>query len=883
MKTRLATALFLALALPALLTAADPQPPELRLPAVAHPVLMDVELTILPEKETFDGRVGIDLDLSSATSFLWLNARNLEIQSATLKSGGEERPVRVVAGGEDFAGFDFGREVPVGRVHLAITYRGKLDAVETEGLFRQKDGADWYVFSQFESTFARRAFPCFDEPSYRTPWKLTLHVEAHQVAVSNAPSVAERPEANGMKAVDFATTKPIPSYLVALGVGPFTVVDAGTWGPGKTPVRMVVAKGKEGMTGYAAEVTGPLLAALEEYFEIPYPFGKLDNLSIPQTVGFGAMENPGLVTYVERLILADPARQTLERQQAYAETAAHENAHMWFGDYVTMKWWDDIWLNEGFATWMAGKIVAQWKPEWGGEDENAARRSSAMGADSLASSQPVRRPIHNQGDIQSAFDGISYAKGGALLSMFETWMGPERFRKGVQRYMKTHAWGNATSDDFLAALAAEGAPEVAKSFATFLDQPGVPVVSVAVTCDAGKGKVALAQRRYVPLGSPVSQDQTWQVPVTLRYGAAGGNAAGARSETAKVLVDAATKSADLAFCPDWVQANHGGFGYYVSEYSGALLDSLSAAATRLPIPEQMALINDVRFLFSAGDLSPEAALGVLPRFTASTHRLVVESALDLALSLEDNLVSEAVRPNYERYLVRLFGARGAKLGFAKHAGESLDDTLLRPRVIRNLGIAAADPAIRTEARRLTEVWFSDPKAIEPEMLSTVLGIAATAGDVALFDRLEAAALKEQDRRSRGQILGALGQFRDPAAVEKGLQLVLAGKFDIREAGSVAWNLSGDRVSRGLVYDWVKRSFDPLAAAMPEQYAAGLVWTTTGFCDTARRDEIAAFFGPRVQKLSGGQNNLDRVLDIVNICIGRRERQEAGVSAFLKAY
>lgn len=877
MKTRLASVLLLALAAPALLLAADPQPPELRLPEVAHPVMMEVDLTILPEQETFAGKVGIELELHQPTSFLWLNARHLEIESASLRAGGEESAVRVVAGGEDFAGFDFGRELAAGKVHLAVRYRGKLDAVETEGLFRQKDGEDWYAFSQFESTFARRAFPCFDEPSYRTPWKITLHVKQSNVAVSNSPAVAERQEADGMKAVEFAPTKPISSYLVALGVGPFTVVDAGTWGRSKTPVRMVVAKGKEGMTGYASEVTGPLLAALEEYFEIPYPFGKLDNLAIPQTVGFGAMENPGLVTYVDRLLLSDPTRDTLDRQRAYAGTAAHENAHMWFGDYVTMKWWDDIWLNEGFATWMAGKIVAQWKPEWGGEDENAGRRSSAMGADSLASSQPVRRPIHNQGDIQSAFDGISYAKGGALLSMFETWMGPERFRKGVQRYMKTHAWGNATSDDFLAALAAEGAPEVARSFATFLDQPGVPVVSVAVTCEAGKGKLALAQRRYVPLGSPVSQNQLWQVPVTLRYGASG------KSETAKVLVDGATKSADLAFCPDWVQANHGGFGYYVSEYSGPLLERLSAVATTLPIAEQMALLDDTRFLFSAGDLSPEAALGLLPRFADSSSRLVVDSVLDLALSVDGNLVTDALRPNYERYLVRLFGARGQKLGFTKRAGEHLDDTLLRPAVLRALGITAADPATRAEARRLTDAWLGDPAAIGPEMLGSVLGIAAVSGDVALFDRLEAAALKEPNRRTRGQILTALGQFRDPAAVEKGLQLVLSGKFDVREAGGVAWNLSGERATRETVLDWVKRSFDSLATAMPEQYTAALVYTAAGFCDKAQRDEIAAFFGPRVQKLSGGQNNLDRVLDIVNICIGRREKQEAGVSAFLAAY
>ncbi|MEO7794425.1 MAG: M1 family metallopeptidase [Thermoanaerobaculia bacterium] len=880
MKTCLAGILTLALSLPALAGAADPQPPELRLPATARPIGMTVDLTIHPERETFDGKVGIELELAHPATFLWLNAHDLEIHSAVVQAGGEKSPARVVPGGEDFVGFDFGRELPAGKASLAITYAGKVDAVETEGLFRQKDGEDWYVFSQFESTFARRAFPCFDEPAYRTPWKLTLHVAKDLVAVTNAPMVAERPEAEGMKAVEFAQTKPISSYLVALGVGPFDVVDSGTWGRARTPVRMIVARGKANQTGYSAEVTGPILAALEEYFEIPYAFTKLDNLAIPQTVGFGAMENPGLITYVDRWLLSDPAHPQVDRQRTYASTAAHENAHLWFGDLVTMQWWDDIWLNEGFATWMAGKIIAQWKPEWGGEDENVGRRSGAMGADSLASSQPVRRAIHNNGDIASAFDGISYQKGGALLSMFETWMGPERFRKGVQRYLKAHAWGNATSDDFLAALAAEGAPEVSKSFATFLDQPGVPVVSVSVTCAAGKGKLTLAQRRYVPLGSPVSKQQIWQVPVTLRYGSAGANG---KSEIAKVMLDGATKASDLAFCPEWVQANHGGFGYYVSEYSAELLAHLATLSPTLPIAEQIALLGDTGFLFSSGELSAEAALGILPKFAESKSRLVVDSALDLAYSVEDNLVADAVRPNYERFVAKLLGAHATRLGFAKHPGESMDDTLLRPRVIRGMGVVAADPATRAEARRLTDAWIKDPTAIEQEMLSSVLAIAAVSGDVALFDALEAAAQKEPDRRIRRQILEALGRFRDPAAVEKALALVLSGKFDVREAGGIPWTLSGERATRQMAFDWVKQAFDPLAAALPEQYTAGLVWTASGFCDAAHRDEGTAFFTPRVAKLSGGPNNLEKVVDIIDICIGRREKQEAGVTAFLKNY
>ncbi|MEO8277688.1 MAG: M1 family metallopeptidase [Thermoanaerobaculia bacterium] len=880
MKTRLVCLLTLAFALSLLSTPrleAQPKPPEFRLPAGAHPTRMTVDLTIVPEKETFDGKVRIDLEMERPTSVVWLNAHDLEIHSIEVTAGGPAFTAAALAGGEDFVGVDFGRTLPAGKASLDIAYRGKLDAVETEGVFRQQDAGSWYAFSQFESTFARRAFPCFDEPAFRVPWKLTLHVKADNVAVANTSAVAERPEADGMKAVEFQPTHPISSYLVAFGVGPFSLVDSGTWGAAKTPIRMVVARGQGAKAAYAAEVTGPLLAELEKYFEIPYAFGKLDNLSIPQTVQFGAMENPGLITYVDRLLLADPAHQTLERQRAYAGTAAHENAHLWFGDLVTMQWWDDIWLNEGFATWMAGKIVARWKPEWGGENENAGRRSEAMGADSLASSQAVRRAIHSNGDIESAFDGISYAKGGSLLSMFETWMGPENFRKGIQRYLKSHAWGNATSQDFLAALSAEGAPEVAQSFATFLDQPGVPVVTVALSCQGGKGELTLSQRRYVPLGSPVETAQLWRVPVTVRYGS------GDQSAIAKVMVEGSSTRSELPTCPEWVQANHGGFGYYVSEYKGELLDRLASSATRLPLAEQVALIADTRFLFSAGDLSAEAALAVVPRFENATSHLVIDAALDLAYSVEDNLVADGVRSNYERYLAASFGKRARAIGLAQRDGETLDDTLIRPRLERAFGTYAADAATLAEARRLTEAWLGNSSAIRPDMLGTVLGIAAAGGDVTLFDRLEAAAVKEQDRRARRQILEAIGRFRDPAAVDEALALVLSGKFDIREASTILWTLSGERVTRQRVFEWVKTSFDPLSKAMPEKWAAGLVLTSAGFCDAAQREKIAAFFGPRESKLAGGDINLAKTLDLVGICIGRREKQEAGVSSFLQAY
>ena len=859
------------------LAAADPAPPDLRLPNDARPVAVSLDLTLVPDRETFAGEIGIDLEILRPTRLLWLNGQDLEIDAATLTVDGNSSPARYIPGGEEFVGFDFGREIQAGKARLEISYRGKIDPVETEGIFRQKDRDQWYIFSQFESTFARRAFPGFDEPSFRNSWKLTLHVPAGHRAFANSPQVAERPEPDGMQAVEFAPTRPFSSYLVAFAVGPFSVIEGGVWGASKTPFRVLVPRGHEGRAGYAAEVTGPLLAQLEEYFGIPYPFTKLDNLTIPQTVQFGAMENPGLITYVDRLLLSDPAQQTLERQQTYAEVAAHENAHQWFGNLVTMKWWDDIWLNEGFATWMAQKIVAEWKPEWGIDNEISTRRSKAMGADSLASSQPVRRPIRNAGDIVSAFDGISYQKGGALLSMFEGWMGAEKFRAGIQGYLKKHSWGNATSDDFLAALAVEGGPAVAKAFASFLDQPGVPVVSAALRCDGNKAVAELAQRRYVPLGSPASSDAAWQVPVNLLYGS------GDRIESTRLVLDEKSEAATLKFCPEWLQVNDGGVGYYVTELKGPLFAAFAKRAPTLPTREQIAFLGDSSFLFGSGDLGAAATLGVIPGFASSTNRLIGDAVIDLALMVEDNYFDERLRPNYERYLRQTFGARARQLGFHPRAGESVDDTLLRPDLIKVVGDAGADPEIRAEARRLTEAWLVDPQAVSADMVPTVLRISAREGDVAYFDRMVAAAEKEQDRRTRQQILRSLGSLRDPAAVDKALALLLSGKFDIREAAWVLFDLSGDRASKDKVFDWVEATFDALAAAMPEQYAASLAYTAASFCDEAHRKEIRDFFEPRAAKLTGGPNNLDEVLDIVGICIGRKAKHSRGVEEFLAPY
>ncbi|HSM15053.1 MAG TPA: M1 family metallopeptidase [Thermoanaerobaculia bacterium] len=878
MSSRLPLALALC-ALPLAGTASNAAPaverPELRLPAVARPTAMEVELTIRPDREEFQGRVGIDLELKEPTALLWLNASRLEIATARLVREGQETPASVVPGGEEFVGFDFGAPVTAGPARLEIDYRGRLDEIETDGLFRQRVDDDWYVFSQFESTSARRAFPCFDEPSYRSPWRLTLHVPADLVAVANTRIAEETPASEGLKTVRFEPTLPIPSYLVALGVGPFEIVPAGTWGRARTPVRIVVPRGRGAGAAYAAEVTGELLARLEEYFDLPYAFGKLDNLAIPHTVSFGAMEHPGLVTYSERYLLVDPEHGTLRSRRAYASVAAHENAHQWFGNYVTLAWWDDTWLNEGFADWISDKVIAAWRPDWWGPADRVDRRFSALRADSLSSSQPVRRPIRVQDDIEAAFDGISYAKGASLLEMFEAWIGPESFRSSIRGYLRSHALGNATSDDFLAALGGEAE---ASAFASFLDQPGAPVLEFEAECPEDRpAKLHLKQHRYVPLGSPVGRDQTWKVPVTARIGA------GERSAVVRRMLDAPTASVELPFCPEWVAGNAGGIGYYLSDYPDGQLGKLAGLGDLLSEGEQIALLGDAAMLLAAGEVAPAEALGLLPGAAGSPHRQVVESAVTIAASVDAHLVEPALRPNYERFLATLFGERTRQLGLSPVPGEANDDTLLRGELVELMAEAGSDAAIAADARRLVDRWLEDRSAVAPEMVGVLSRAAASGGDAALFDGLLAAAKAERQPRVRRALLSALGSFRDPALLDRAFGVMTSGEFDLREGGAILFQASQDRINRPRVFEWIRANFDALLPELPQQTATYMAFTAAGFCGAERRAQVDEFFRPRLEKLPGGAIVLGQVLDIIDVCSARREAQQGAVSEFLGAY
>jgi aminopeptidase N len=867
-----------------LATCAFAEAPKLRLGDDVRPLRYRLDLTIVPQQDAFTGKIDIDLQVAKPTDTVWLNSRGLTIDSAEMTASGHTMPAKAQTSGTEFVGFAVPSAIPVGSAQLHIRYHGDFNKIGSDGLFKEQDAGTWYVYTQFESIDARKAFPCFDEPSFKTPWQLTVHVNASDAAVSNTPVQSETAEPDGRTKVVFAETKPVPSYLVALGVGPFEFVDAGKTGKNHTALRIVTPKGKAAQAKYAAEVTGPLLAELEDYFGVPYPYEKLDLLSVPMFGG--AMENPGLITCAQSLILRDPAQDSIGRQRTYASVITHEMAHQWFGDLVTTAWWDDIWLNEAFASWMDSKILRKWKPEWNTAIDEQNIRMGAMGGDSLVSARKIRQPIESNDDIANAFDGITYSKGEAVIGMFENWMGEDAFRRGVQRYIRQYSWRNATAGDFLDSLSSTGSLPVGRAFSTFLDQAGVPLVSVGLTCGAAGGaSMHLTQKRALPLGSPGATQQTWQVPVCVRYG--DGDAA---HRECTLLTEASMdwKLKEATSCPAWVEANADGKGYYRTRYEGDLLGKLLAGgAPHLSASERVTALGDVDALTAMGEIKTGDALALALEFSGDPVRQVVDSSIGIISGVHDYMVPKELRPNYARLVDKAFVARARELGWKAKPGEADETRLLRGSIVPLVALWGQDGSLAAEARQLATQWIADRSGVDPEMLGSVLTVAARTGDEAFFKQFPAALARTEDRHQRDLILNAMGSSSDPRIARETMQLALKPDFDLRESSTLIFGPTGVPETRSLPFEFVKANYDALVARVPAGSTFGfgefLPFVGGAFCDEQSAEAVKAFFEPKVDRFPGTKRNLAQTLESIRICTAYTAAQRDSVAEFLKKY
>ncbi|MBI4701408.1 MAG: M1 family metallopeptidase [Deltaproteobacteria bacterium] len=871
--------------------AASPRPdvPRGRLPGGVRPLRYRLSLEIVPERPEFSGQVEIDVALERATERIWLHGDGLQARAASVTPrGAVGLPARYEQFDSGVVALVPASPVPPGQASVRIEFSGRFDP-RLEGLYRAESGGRAYAFTQFEPLSARKAFPCFDEPAYKTPFEVTLVVPAQGQAVANTRELGRAADREGLVRVRFVPTEPLPTYLVAFAVGPLDIVPGAPVPPSAVrpwplPLRGVAVRGRGPELGYALAHTGPILAALEDYFGIAYPYDKLDIIAVPDKSG--AMENPGAMTFREWLLLFDERTAPLAQKRAFAFVVAHELAHAWFGDLVTMPWWDDIWLNEAFATWMGNRAVASWRPEYEGEVALLRAVHSAMEADSLASARQIRQPIGSHDDILNAFDAITYRKGGGVLGMFERWLGPELFRQAVRTYLGRHRFGSATEADFLAALSETSGRDVATPFRSFLLQSGLPHVDVRLVCEGGQASLLLEQSRFLPVGSRGDPRRLWQIPVCVRY------AAGAeRRESCTLLAEQQGRlPLQGGACPRWVLPNADGAGYYRwSLPARELRQILGDGLVELPVRERMSLADSLAGSFARATLPAAEVLGAMAPLAADPHPAVAAAPMGLLRAVRLWLDGDPLQARVEAFGRVLLGPVQARLGWDAAPGEPPERELLRVEVTSFLALSARDPALRQEAARRGRAYVGfgtdgriHPEAVDPDLASVALAVAGEQADAALYDALLGLLPTVQDDEVRARLVTALGAALDPELSRRALALPLDPRLRVNEALSPLWAQLGRPETRAGAWAWIQAHLDELAARLPLWTVAGLPWLASYFCDEQHAAEAELLFGSRARSMPGAAHNLDGAVEEVRLCAASKAAQLASAREFFES-
>jgi aminopeptidase N len=737
------------------------------LPVGVAPEHYELEVTPDAVHLAFAGTVRITVQVAAPTDRVTLNAADLEVDSASWDgqpvAGVEPEPAR------ERLGLRLAGPAPAGRHELLIHYRGRIHE-HAEGLFAldfEVGGSQRRaLFTQFEAADARRFVPCWDEPAYKATWNLVATVPAADVAVSNMPAAETTGAGAGLVRVRFATTPKMSSYLLFFASGDFERVHRVVDG---VDLGVVVPRGLTGQAGYALDAAAQLLPWFNEYFGVRYPLPKLDLVAGPgSSTSFGAMENWGAIFSFQSVLLIDPALSTEANRRNVYTTTAHEMAHQWFGDLVTMDWWDGIWLNEGFATWMQRKSTDHFHPQWQEWVNGQGGTQAAMRIDAAIGTHPVITPITNVSLSDGAFDAITYQKGSAVIRMLENQAGEATFRDGVRRYLRAHAYGNSVTDELWDAIAAAGAKDFVPIAHAFTLQAGVPLLTVESTgCRSGEQRLRLSQSRFALDESGREGAQRWPVPVQLRSLASG-------TTQALVVEGAAPRAARLEGCAA-VVANAGQAGYYRVRYQGAARAALVAAFAQLPVAEQVGLYDDTVALAFAGDLPLAAPLELAAKLPVSADPQVWAAVLGTLRRLDqladDHPGQAALRAHARALLAPLL----AQYGWEARSGEPGNLALVRADLLGTLG-RFDDAGVLAEARARFARWLQAPASLDAAQRDTVLGIVAAQADLATWQQLRALATASHDPLESQHLWSLLAPAGDAAVARSALEFALQGEM-----------------------------------------------------------------------------------------------------------
>ena len=845
-----------------------------QLPKTAVP--RHYELHIQPNlaARTTTGTARIELDVLAPGPELVLNALELEITAAAgLDDPAKPQPltVRLDPARQTLALARPGGWQP-GAHTVTISYRGRI-GTQAEGFFVDKyptpTGDKLLLGTQFEPTDARRVFPCWDEPVYRATYDLTLVVPAKLIAVSNMPITRETPLAGGLKEVVFGRTPGMASYLVAIYAAEFEVVEGEQDG---VKLRVLTTEGKRATAVYALEATKRILSYYNAYFGVRYPLPKLDQIAVPNAfASFGAMENWGCITYIDTAILFDPAGSSQARREAVFGTIAHEMAHQWFGNLVTMAWWDNLWLNEGFASWMGTKSTDALNPDWLIWLRANREKNTAMALDGRRTTHPILQPVLNESQASDAFDTISYLKGQSFLRMLEAYLGEDTFRAGIRRYIGQNRLSNTTTANLWAALAEASGKPVPAIAADWVERPGFPIVTLTTAGAGADRRLILGQTRFT-YDHLHAEPLLWKIPLTLAT-------TGTLAAPTALLLEGATATAPVPAGPGTVKANVGDSGYYRVLYDDPLAENLRRALPALPVADQLNLLADTDALVEAGRLSEPAYLELVEQLHDSRSPPVWNQIIGSLDGIDLLQRGQPGRRAFQAWAVSQLVPQLSRLGWVPVPGESPLDATLRGEFVGALGFFG-DRATIAECYRRFDVYLKDPASLSGDLRAPVLAVVGRYATRPVYDQLHAlvrAALTTEDKR---RAYAAMQSALDPVLAAETLNLSLGDEMPSSESGRNVARVAFSSEQTALAWEFACAHLPALLAKYPffgrNEYLPRIA---NAFTDAARADELLAVV--RAHLNADALPEAERSADLIRHNAAVKQRELPKIDAWVK--
>ena len=808
-----------------------------KLPKDVVPTEYSVRIVPDVDNFTFAGSETVKLNVRSPVHHLVLNALELKIDAASVD--GKELPASAIKIDDktELLALALPSELATGDHTLALRFTGKINK-QGQGLFymhyqEHGSGARKVMLgTQFEATDARRFFPCWDEPAFRARFQLTAVVPENWLAVSNMPIESEK-KISGGKEVRFAATPPMSSYLNVFVAGELDLIESRV---GPTQIRVITTKGKAEHGRYALEASARILQYYNDYFGVPYPLPKLDQIALPGGFG-GAMENWGGITYFESTLLFDPKNSSAETKQNIYEVLAHEMAHMWFGDLVTMAWWDNLWLNEGFASWMSSKCTAHFNPQWevwlarelprDPTRRTGIAKEAAMEGDARSTTHPIQQPVATEAEANSAFDDITYKKGQSFLRMLETFLGEDVFRDGIRRYIAAHKYSNTTTADLWNALSEASKNPVGEIAAGWTEQPGFPIVNVKHEAD---NKIRLTQERFT-VNYKNAPSLLWKIPLT--YSVVG-------EAPATLLMTGKTATLEKIAADRAIKLNVNGAGNYRVEYDEPSWNLLVAALPKLGVEDRVNLLSDAWALAQADRAPVSLYFGLVEKLPASTDLAEREQIIDVLVYINRLLIGSPQREKFQSYAQSLLRPTFETLGWQPEASELSSAGILRASLIKTLG-DLDDPEIIAGCRARFQKYLADPASLAPDLRAAVLAVVGRYADEKTCKKLHELGLRTTSVEEKQNYYNALAEGIDPKLIKKTLPIALTDELPTSRALFLVGRIARDSDHPEIAWEFARGNMKALLAkidsAGTNRYAPSLF---TFFTDDSRAVELKIY-------------------------------------------